>query len=159
MRDTTFSTWNSFVFLVFFSSCLTKMKPFSLLLIHFDSLPWESHEKLTAQSQLWLQGGCRLLVTSCLCGRSPAHAFRRCRSVCSAGASWDTGAWKRWAGRWCSREAGCCYWSHCGSHCPCRPRRCPDPRLFTQTQRETGQWEGERREEDFGSELYHTAFV
>lgn len=87
---------------------------------------------------------CMVPVTSWLCGRSPARGFHHCRSVCSAGASWGIGAWKRWAGRWCSREEACCYWSHCGSHCPCRPQRCLDPRLLTRGQRETGQSEGSR---------------
>lgn len=40
-----FSTLNSSVLLVFFSSRLTKTKPFSLLLLHSDSPPWQSHEK------------------------------------------------------------------------------------------------------------------
>lgn len=86
-----------------------------------------------------------MLVTSWLCGRSPAHVCRRCRSVCIAVASWDIGALKHWAGRWCRREAGYCYWSRCGSRCPCRPRRCPGPRLFPQSQRETGQSDKARR--------------
>lgn len=73
---------------------------------------------------------CRFLVTSLLCGHySPCHGFHHHRSICSAGASWDIGAWKRWAGRWCSREAECYYWSHCGSRCPCRRQHCLDRHL------------------------------
>lgn len=71
-----------------------------------------------------------VLVTSWLCGRhSPAHGFHHHRGVCSAVASWDIGAWKRWAGRWCSREEECYYWSRCGSRCPCRLQHCLGPRL------------------------------
>lgn len=77
---------------------------------------------------------CSMLVTSWLCDHSPARGCRRCMSACSAGASWDTGAWKHWAGRWCSKEAECCYWSHCGSRCPCHPQHCLGPRLITQSE-------------------------
>lgn len=76
-----------------------------------------------------------MIVTSWLCVRSPTHGFHHCRSVCSAGASWGIDAWKRWAGRWCSKEVECCYWSHCGSRCPYRRQRCLDPHLHGQSQR------------------------
>lgn len=78
-------------------------------------------------TRLCFNRGCT--VTSWVCGHSPGRGFHRCTSACSAGASWGTDAWKRWAGTWYRRGVGCCYWSHCGSRCPCRPQRCPDPRL------------------------------
>lgn len=93
-------------------------------------------------------------VTSWLCGRSPGRGFHRYTSACSAGASWGTGAWKRWAGTWYRRGVGCCYWSRCGSRCPCRPQRCPDPRLFVQGHRQTAHGEETR-----GGMLYYIMCV
>lgn len=57
------------------------------------------------------------------CGWSP------CRSPGAAAAAAEaplgTGARRSWAEPWCGSEEAGCYSSHCGSHCPGRPRRCP----------------------------------
>lgn len=134
---------NARSFFYFCSSCLTKNKSF---------LPVCCWGKQIDKRPLCFNRGCT--VTSWLCGRSPGRGFRRCTSACTAGASWGTDAWKHWAGTWYRKGAGCCYWSRCGSRCPCRPQHCPDPRLSMRGHRQTAHGEETR-----GGMLYYVMWV